>query len=167
MFSFDLAAPIRDWLPTALYPGFRPGLPDILLGRLPPEIAEMAGHPFKSWIIENGKEADLLRKRLAEPLPVTPEGHLDFISGPDSAVRKKGRGAHPTEPLVAIYSSPGPGWPLLVLTSLPVHAEEMERGRYAWEACATDREAVEHAQGLLSAIAMPVRILSPDSLDRH
>ena len=159
MLSFDLTAPMKDWLPTALYPGFRPGMPDIVLARLPQELADLAGAPFKSWILENEKEAALLEARLSEPLPVRPDGSLDFIAGPDSAVRKKGKGAHRTDPVVGIYSPVENGWPLIVLVSLPVQNPELERGCYAWEAFETDAEAVAHAKMVIEATGVSPTLL--------
>lgn len=167
MLDFDLSLPVRDWLPTMLYPGFRPGLPDIALGRLPASLAELAGHPFKSWILENPKEADRLRARLAEPLPLRPDGSLDFIAGPDSAVYKKGCGASPSDVVFAIYSPPAPGWPHIALTSLPAFDENLERGCYAWEAFEEAQGAIDHLKRFAAMVGGPFKLHGPEDLLKH
>ncbi|MEP3668993.1 MAG: hypothetical protein ABJN42_19895 [Roseibium sp.] len=158
MFTFDLFAPMNNWLPTLLYPGFRPGMPDIVLGKLPDELAVMSGKTYKSWILENPKESELLKARLAEPLPIRPDGRLDFIAGPDSAVRKKGQGMSRTDSVIAIYSPPEEGWPLIVMASVPFEHPELERSKYAWETFDTDEAAVAHAQELIQAMGNEVQV---------
>lgn len=167
MLDFDLSLPVQDWLPTQLYPGFRPGLPDIVLGRLPASLAKLAGHPFKSWILENLKEAERLQARLAEPLPLRPDGSLDFIAGPDSAVYKKGRGASPVDVVVAIYSPPEPGWPYIALTSLPAYDVNLERGCYAWEAFDDQQGAIEHLKVFSTLSGGPFKLHGPNDLEKH
>ncbi|MCE6959580.1 hypothetical protein LAZ40_10985 [Cereibacter sphaeroides] len=166
MQDVDLSLPVRDWLPTVTYPGFRPGLPDIVLGRLPASIAAIAGQPYKSWIVESPREAKHLRARLAEPLPLRRAGALDFVAGPDSAVRRAGNGASRTDVIVALYSPPEAGWPFLLLTSLPMRNESLERGCYAWEVFEEEAAALAHAEAMISAIGSPVILLGPDSLRR-
>lgn len=164
--SFDLSLPVREWLPVVVYPGFRPGMPDIWLGRLPEQIVRITGNPFKSWIVENHKEREILDRKLSEPMPVLPSGQLDFISGPDAAVRKKGQGLSASDFVIALYSPPEPGWPFFLLVSMPAHEEGFERGCYAWETFDSEGEAMAHGAVLRDQIGLPVEIMGPESLIR-
>lgn len=168
-YEFNLADPVRNWLPVVIYPGFRLGLPDIVLGKLPEQLKEMAGTPYKSWIIENPKEAAILERKLSEPLPVTAEGHLDFISGPDAAVRKKSARpivSGPADVPMMLYSPPEEGWPYLLLICWPMHNDDIERGRYTWEPFEDADSAIVYGRELIRGLDMPVDLIGPDSL-RH
>jgi len=162
-----LTDPVRDWLPVETYPGYRPGLPDVVLARLPGWLAGMAGQDFKSWILENHKEKALLEARLGEILPITENGSLDFIRGPDSAVRKPGKGASNTDIVAALYSPPRDGWPYLLLFSWPFVNPDAERGRYTWEVFAESQEAFDFASEMCKKIGLPIEIGTPDDLVRQ
>ena len=160
-FGFDVKAPVADWLPTVTYPGYRPGFPDIVLGRLPLSIQKITGQVYKSFIIENPKEATLLSARLAEPIPIGPKGELDFVRGPDSAVRKAGKGASIAKDiLVMLYSPPEKDWPYLVVISMPVHDPNLERGCYAWEAFDTEEGAMAHMEYVGKSLPMSPTIVT-------
>jgi len=151
--TLDLVAPIRAWMPPVLYVGFRDGLPDVLLARWPAELRQP--HPFKSWICETPEELAAVRECLACPVPRGPRGELDFAAGPDGALGPA-RGAEPREEaVVALYGPPAPSWPWLVLVSSSVATPKAERGRYAWEAYATELVA-EGFLGLLYGVAYRV-----------
>lgn len=148
--TLDLDAPIRAWMPLVLYGGFRPGLPDMLLGRWPAALRQP--QPFKAWVCETPTELALVSERLERPVLRGPCGELDFATGPDGALGP-GRGAAPCEEaVVALYEPPEPGWPWLVLASSAVTMPGAERGRYAWEAYASEAAALD-ILGLLYATA--------------
>lgn len=48
----DFSRPMHEWLPTMTYAGFRPELPDMVLGRLPEPVSIAVGRAYKGWIIE-------------------------------------------------------------------------------------------------------------------
>lgn len=163
--SFDLSLPLQDWMEVVVYPGFRPGMPDIWLGRLPQDLADASGQRYKSWIIENHKESAILEKALSEPLPVVDGWKLDFISGPDRAVRKKGKGpGQPADFLIASYSPPREGWPYFLLTWTNMHDPDLERGCYAWEVHDTVEESEAHGVALCKAIGVTPLILTQGSV---
>lgn len=152
----DLAAPMRDWLPYRMYPGHRPGLPDVVLGRLPEALARVRRTGmWKTWICETPRELLDVEHALAQPIPRGPRGELNFRGGPDGALGR-GRGMPPAgEFVAALYQSPGPGWPVLVLTSSPVGGPELglERGVYAWEALRDEDAALDHMERLAAMSA--------------
>ncbi|MFG6080477.1 hypothetical protein ACEUZ9_001081 [Paracoccus litorisediminis] len=159
--SFDPESPIRDWLPIAVYPGYRPGLPDIWLGRLPEDIAAASGQNFKSWIIENPKETVLLEKALSEPMHLVDGWQLDFISGPDRAVRKKGHGpGMGRDFMIMSYSPPAEGWPWFLLTWSPIFDSDLERGCYAWETFDTAAQSDAHALEICRTIGIAPQVLT-------
>ncbi len=161
--AIDFYAPIRVWLPTQIYVGHQPGLPDVILGRWPEPLARASGRPFKSWICETPEELRAVSRKLEEPCPITNRA-LDFRSGPDAAVMSPAVGIAPHHSLViALYPPPAPGWPWLVLMSLPVASPGMERGRYAWEAMAGEAEALDHIAHLSRTSDTPPTILTPGS----
>lgn len=140
----DVTAPIRDWMPTQVYVGHRRGMPDVIMGRWPPEIATGHGMSWKTWICETPKEFKAVQKRLSEPCPLK-GGALDFRSGPDGALSPIAVGMQPLgQIVVALYPSPAEDWPWLVLLSVWAHDPTIERGRYSWEAMPTEQAALDH-----------------------
>ena len=137
------------------------GLPDVLLSRWPAALCQL--HPFKSWICETPEELAAVREGLARPVPRGPRGELDFAAGPDGALGPA-RGAAPRdEAVVALYGPPKPSWPWLVLVSSAIATPKAERGRYAWEAFATEAGARERLAVLydLAASRDRARIVRP------
>lgn len=150
----DIAAPIRDWMPTALYVGHRPGLPDVILGRWPADVR--AAGAYKTWICETPAELAAVQAALARPVPRRGPA-LDFRAGPDRAVTSQAEGMEPRGSIcVALYPPPEEGWPWLVLLCVPYIQPDTERGRYTWEAMPTEAAALDH-------LAKMARMLPPGS----
>lgn len=128
-------------MPTVIYTGYRPGLPDIVAGRWPPETGRTG---YKTWICETVAELAEVRRRLDMPCPIT-GGALDFRRGPDAALSTPARGIEPADRITAaLYPPPDPSWPWLVLLCIPAVDPGIERGRYAWEAFDEQDQALSH-----------------------
>lgn len=94
--TLDLTAPIASWLPTAWYGGYVADLPDLCVGRWPPELARATGQRWKVWVVETPLERADLLAALARPVP-RKGAAVDFSSGPDAA----GSALHPQGGLLA------------------------------------------------------------------
>ncbi|MFG1401497.1 hypothetical protein [Xanthobacter sediminis] len=141
----DFSRPLCHWLPTATYAAFRPGLPDMVLGRLPEPVSIQVGRAYKGWIVETPAEHAALAAALERPIPQPEPGRLNFRSGPDATCATPSRGA----PFVALYAPPAAGWPFLVLSAWPQEREgrtRIQRDRYIWEAFAHEAEAQAEAE---------------------
>jgi hypothetical protein len=161
----DFSQPIEEWLPTMTYPGYQAGLPDLVLGRFPPELVASSRRRFKSWIVETPAEMKALTEALARPVPQLRPGALDFKSGPDKAVTRRSSG----QPFCALYVPPAPGWPWVVLSAWPAalaHQVGAERGRYTWDSFDTEAAAIE----LMARIRIALgggKIIVPDPTKLH
>lgn len=148
--SVDFSRPLRHWLPTVTYAGFRPGLPDMVLGRLPEPVSISVGRAYKGWIAESAAERAALEAALDRPIPQPEPGRLHFRSGPDAACAAPSRGA----PFLALYAPPAEGWPFVVLSAWPATGERrtrIQRDRYIWETFA-DRAAAQAELDRLAAL---------------
>lgn len=149
----DFTSPVRDWLPTAWVAGYIDGLPDLCIGRLPPEISRPDGR-WKIWIVERPAERAALLAAPARPIPLS-GGGLDFRSGPDAAVAAQGRGGA----VVALYPPAAEGWPWVTLVRLPRAAPGYARGVYATDTDETEAGASQRISRLrLRAPGVPVRL---------
>lgn len=138
----DFNRPIYEWLPTRTYAGFRPDLPDLVLGRLPEPVSIAVGRAFKGWIIESAAERAALEAALAQPIPQPEPGRLNFKAGPDASCAARSVGPA----FLALYASPEEGWPLQLLSSFAPERERrtrIQRDRYVWETFATPAQAEE------------------------
>jgi len=148
----DFARPIHTWLPTATYPGFREGLPDLVLGRLPEPVSISVGRAFKGWVVESAAEHAALVAALDLPIPQPEPGRLNFKAGPDAACAAPSAGP----PFVALYAPPQDGWPFVVLAAWPAERERrtrIQRDRYVWESFMARADARAEAERL--AVEMP------------
>ena len=158
----DLAAPVRDWMQTVIYVAHRRGIPDVVMGRWPPEIGHAAR--YKTWICETPGELDAVMAALARPIPRRGSA-LDFRAGPDAAVAARARGMEPVGKIVvALYPPPADAWPWLVLLCVPT-PHDAERGVYTWEALESEAAALDHLH-LIGKMASGVRhvILPPETM---
>lgn len=157
--TIDLSAPITEWMPTTIYVGHRPGLPDVVMGRWP---AETGRTGYKTWVCETPAELAEVQRRLALPCPRQGVA-LDLRAGPDGALAAPARGMEPRgEFVVALYPPPAEGWPWLVLVSTPVQVPGSERGVYTWETMPTEAAALDHMEKLgRMARGIPITILTP------
>jgi hypothetical protein len=138
---------MAEWLPTVTYDGYRPGLPDIVLGRLPESLSISVGRAYKGWIVENSQEMAALQAALQQPIPQPEPGRLSFKSGPDAACSSHSEGAV----YVALYPPPSNGWPWVVLAAWPRDAMQrtkIQRQRYTWETYNLERDATEAMEPL-------------------
>lgn len=159
--TLDLDAPICDWMPVRVYPGHRPGMPDVVVGRWPPEAGRTGSARWKSWICETPDEYRDVMARLGEPCPRRGAA-LDFRAGPDGALQRRASGMAPIgELVVGLYPPPEADWPWLVVVSLPVADPQIERGRYAWEAFEREADALGHMARMAGRAGRPVHILRP------
>jgi hypothetical protein len=143
--------PITTWMKTAIYVAYMPGLPDIIVGRMPADLAGTHRSPWKTWICETSKEKNKVLSLLAKPCPIT-NGALDFIRGPDGALSRPASGmtfGGRNSVSVALYEPPESGWPWIILTSVPCKVPGLARGRYGWDAFSTEAEAMAFAKRLL------------------
>lgn len=141
-----LHTPIRDWMKTAVYFRYLPGIPDVIVGCLPTSLCSGPHDEWKIWICESTGERNGVLNRLAEPCPIT-EGAIDFSKGPDAELSRPALGMNPGElhdTSVALYAPPKKGWPWLLLQSSTSHIPGLERGRYSWQLFASQAEAVNH-----------------------
>jgi len=139
---FDISAPIRSWLPTVIYPGFQPGLPDLIVGTLPPELAAATGRQHKIWIVETVHEMRALDAALARSIPIGLGGALDFKSGPDAACSKTSSG----ESFAALYLPPETGQPYIALYAWPdaiARDVRAQRNRYTYDIFRTKDAALD------------------------
>ena len=142
----DLSEPIETWMSTQIYVGHRAGMPDVIMGRWPPQFGRRK--PYKTWICESRDEFQNVQDALARPCP-RQGGALDLGNGPDKPVSAAAFGMSPRgELVIALYPSPADGWPWLVLISIPLADPGMERGRYAWEALPSENAALDHIEKL-------------------
>lgn len=156
----DFSAPIRDWLPTCIYPGHRTGMPDVVMARWPDVFGRTGPGRWKTWICETPRELRDVLARLGEPVPIT-AGALDFRAGPDGALMRRAAGMAPVgEIVVGLYPPPAEGWPWLVLLSVPTLDPDAERGRYTWEALDSEAAALDHMARM--ARQAPAHILAPE-----
>ncbi|MFG1479694.1 hypothetical protein V5F53_13690 [Xanthobacter sp. V4C-4] len=151
--AVDFSRPLQTWLPTATYPGFRFGLPDMVLGQLPEPVSIAVGRAYKGWIIETEAERGALEAALSRPIPQPEPGRLHFKSGPDAACAAPSQGP----PFVALYVPPRGGWPFLVLSAWPPDPERrirIQRDRYVWEAFAQEGDARAELERLAAALPL-------------
>lgn len=158
--TIDFGSPIRDWMDTTIYVAHRSGIPDVVLGRLPAQLA--VGRRYKSWICETRQELRAVQTALSNPVPRQGLG-LDFRRGPDAAVSGPPKGMEPHgQIVVAVYPPPSNGWPWLILLCVPGQ-RDAERGIYSWEAMPTEEEAMAHlARMAKMAPALKHVILPPE-----
>ena len=138
----DFNRPIFEWLPTRTYASFRPGLPDVVLGRLPEPVSIAVGRAFKGWIVESADERAALEAALARPILQPEPGRLNFKAGPDAACAGRSQGPA----FLALYAPPEESWPVLLLSSFAPERERrtrIQRDRYVWETFATAALAEE------------------------
>ncbi|AXQ96094.1 hypothetical protein ORIO_20575 (plasmid) [Cereibacter azotoformans] len=143
-------APIRSWMPIAVYKAYLPNMPDVVMGKVPALMSGAPGLRWKTWICETREERENVLKQLDKPCPVT-QGALDFRRGPDSAVARKASGMalRPDAGIsVAVYAPPFKGWPWLVLLWSAHPAPGLERDRYAWETFMTEKALHRHLREL-------------------
>lgn len=154
----DFSRPISSWLPTLTYAGFRSGLPDMVLGRLPEPVSISVGRAYKGWIIESAAEGKALSAALEQPIAQPEPGRLNFKAGPDATCAAPSRGA----PFIALYAPPEAGWPFLVLSAWPEDRERrtrIQRDRYIWETFAARDLAEAEVQRLTAELdGAPVHI---------
>jgi hypothetical protein len=139
---FDISAPIRSWLSTVIYPGFQPGLPDLIVGTLPRELAAALGRQHKIWIVETVHEMRALDAALARPIPIGLGGALDFKSGPDAACSKTSSG----ESFAALYLPPETGQPYIALYAWPnaiARDVRAQRNRYTYDTFGAEDAALD------------------------
>jgi hypothetical protein len=143
----DFSRPMHQWLPTLTYAGFQPGLPDLVLGRLPEPVSIAVGRAYKGWIVESEAERAALADALDRPIPQPEPGRLHFKSGPDAACAAPSEGPC----FLALYTPPAEGWPFLVLSAWPADRERrtrIQRDRYIWETFAQKAAALAELERL-------------------
>lgn len=141
--------PLREFVPHVWYPGYMPGLPDLLLLRLPPELQHPGeGQPItlahKICIVEDEGNRRVVEDSLAKPIPFE-AGVINWRLSLDRVMAR--RSSRPRGDMaVLMYAPPEEGWPWLIVTALPFNApgEGFARERYAWEAFADEAGAQAH-----------------------
>lgn len=159
----DVSAPISSWLPTIWYPGYRPDLPDICVGRWPADFRRSPGpDTYKLWYVETPDERQALLDALARPVPIQGRA-LDFASGPDRACSHQSR----LRPFVALYAPPEADWPWMVVTLINGAPASMGLGRggYAYEVFADQAQALGH-MALLRSYTPDAPVMTPESVSR-
>lgn len=140
-------------MPITCYPGFLPGLPDLVVGRWPPEIPRTGPDRWKAWFVETPSEREALDTALARPVPRA-SGALNFRDGPDAATSSTSVG----DIFIALYLPPEAGWPWLTVVSTPGNPDGA-RQRYTWDADMTESAALDRVARLRAmAPSAPVRI---------
>lgn len=150
----DITAPLDQWLPVEWYGAYLEGLPDLCVGRWPPEAGRTGAAAWKLWVCESPQEQIALRAALRKPVPIS-GGALDFRSGPDRAVSAPGR----LGPFVALYAPMDDRWPWITLVASP-GAADLHRACYAYdidmtESAALDRIARMRTRTLGATIHVP------------
>jgi hypothetical protein len=139
--------------------------PRLLVLRLPPIMTgyRSMGRPlnarFKVVCVESENEVAESERYLDRPLPWTGVAFsllesVDSISIRPSTYRIKELG-------MMHYIAGEPGWPAYVVTSLPDAAldpREFQRGRYGFDAFATDAEAIQHVGRLMASMPRKMRV---------
>lgn len=134
----DISKPLSSWMPTIVYPGYIPGLPDLVVGRWPSAFERSV--PIKVWIVCTSQEMLDLLSAVNKPVPMRGDA-LDFSSGPDAIVSSPVK----CDNFCALYVPPALGWPWITLTSLDMPksvARGFVRNRFAWDVDDTEADAM-------------------------
>lgn len=170
--------PFRELAPSAWYPGFLPGLPDLLVLSLPRPLRNRGGSPVnaahKLLFVENEEERRMVEDALDKPIPV--RGNVvDFRNSIDRAHARPSAMRVSRDAGILHYAPPVPGFPWWVVTAMPFNMPGMglARDRYGYAGFATDQEAQDHIAdlaymcGLNAGPGGNLRVVTPDQGRRH
>lgn len=160
--TIDLSAPVAAWLPTVWYGGYLPDMPDLCVGRLPPEMRAGRASPWKIWIVESPRERKLLLRALEKPVALR-AGAIDFRAELDAATGAPGRG----DAFLGLYAPPAPDWPWITIGRWPPQIGAamggLARGVYSTETDDSEAAALDRLSRLgamvsaVSGSGLPIR----------
>lgn len=150
------------------YPGFEPGLPDLMVLRMR-EGLRTEGNAYRTVFVETEGDRRAVLEALGMPLRMA-GGAVHFAATIDRPMVRRST-LPPGDMRVCLYEPPASDWPYVVVTVLNRNTPGlgMARERYGWDWFATEEAAHRHLAGMMAATnaAMPgsVRISVPGLSD--
>jgi hypothetical protein len=148
----------------AVYPGYMPDLPDVLLLRRPPALrtSELLAGKYAIQICETPQELFAVQKWAKEP------AHVITVGGRRTVDLRGPLGPPGASPMawIAGYAPPEHGWPWLVVARVPEPQPGFARGIYATDVFSIEADWLAHIQRLYERF--PNRdIRTPDDRSTH
>lgn len=152
---------VEDW---AIYPGYMPGLPDVVLLRRPATLrsGSLLDGQYAVQVCETPEELLLVKEWARQPAAVR-----DLGNGRQGIDLRGPLGQARDEPTVwlAGYMPPRPGWPWLAVSRLPRPTSGYARGHYGIDSFTAETKWMDHLSRLRRrAPGCPVRV--PDQRTR-
>ena len=154
------ATPLGVLMPSVWYKPVMPGLPDILLMRRHPELMRDPESPcltdhFKPVYVETAADRTFVETCLAQPMH-TRNGVAYMSDGIGKTNLRRSELPHSQIHRFINYAPPSDGWPHLVVTmsaTVTMSDRRLSRGRYLFDAHATDEEVAANYRGLVAIAA--------------
>jgi hypothetical protein len=161
--------PLRKIAPSVWYPGYMPGLSDLLVMRMPPALHHQSltglNREMRVLFVENETDRKWALRCLDRPVDVQGQA-VNFRVGIDKINMRPSTLPRSDQAGVLLYVPPEPDWPHFVLTVLSKNAPDagLARQRYGWDAFPDEASAQDHMvkmaafstkQGFAPEIRMP------------